>query len=195
MNVLNTQIDVMGLWRLGIFFGLSGIVLYFSREIEKIRGVGVVFAYFAIYALFSGEFPALRYGELTTAFTATGAQSFIELFLIIIFIVSFKNQYLLKEIFKWFILAEIASVWIFKMGIMNQTSFDCALIAIFVPFAPIWMMILSFVTVLFHHGSTALLILLAQFATLVVQEEGAILPAMIATPILFFVARMHNTNV
>jgi len=162
INVNEIDLDPMGIWRLGIFTGIFSIlVLFFKRFNSRVTLELTVYFLFLAYCVFSIEFPFCRFGIYQAAFASSAGRTCIELIFVPFAFILSDNKNFVKY-FTYFIAANTASIWILKCGIMLQPSFDCSLAAIFLPFAPIWLIFFVLVTMLSHHGSTALLIVAAE---------------------------------
>jgi hypothetical protein len=197
-KILIMHVDTLGVWRFSIFFGVFGMLCYFAKLFADTMGslVGISWLYFTTSALCQVELPINRYGDLTSAFMQTGGQTFCELFVTTIFMLLLNSRGRLNflTLFGVLIFIENVLVWWKGYGLMNQTSFDCALIASFLPFAPVYLLLPSLVTILFHHGSTALLIIGAQLIALTVREKGMRLLIVPCLLVLGLLARLHNID-
>lgn len=159
--------DIGGIWRSTFFIGevfLLAMVMY--NRIPRI--VFALWFYSIVQALYILEFPALPFGDYNTAYQATAGQVVTELLIIPL------SFFLLKpKVYKWIwraiplvVLYEIYAIWVHSearpMGLMISPSFDSAFISLALPFMPLWIALPVIITVVTHHGSTALLILLAE---------------------------------
>lgn len=196
MNPLTIRLeDFDHVWRTPIFFGMLFFILLLSWKFLRKLGPWMLAAwlYVVIYALYIVEFPGFPFGLYNTAFQATAGQTLVELLLIPTAIL-LTTSYTLKNILLCIVSFEIISVWARGYGLMGAPSFDTALIACFVPFCPVWLMGISIGTIVTHHGSTALLILLAQLLGFSIKEKGARIPLLLLIPVALAVAFAHQNN-
>jgi hypothetical protein len=192
MNPLAAQIDYMGMWHISIFVGLCLCVLFPMRRFQW--EVSFLWAYVLISALYILEFPSLPFAPYTLAFQATAGQTLAEVLIIPLFAILISDSTVVQIInaFKWIIMYEIMRVWIQKDGLLIAPSFDTALIALYLPFAGLWLKIASIATIATHHGSTALVIILAQLAALSLKERGYLKWLFAAIPALATAAYIHH---
>lgn len=197
-NPLTVQLDLNGVWRLSLFIGMALFSLYFvSMHIKKIGFIfSALWAYVLLNALYLFEYPSVPYGDVNTAFMATAGQTFSECLLIPLVMIYMpkKHSEFLYRFYCLIISAEILLVWIRGYGIMLAPSFDTALIALFIPFAPVFLAIVSLITILTHHGSTALMILIAQFFPIALKNKRARIGMAIIVPALIAVAYFHTNT-
>lgn len=197
-KILIMRVEPMGVWRLSIFFGCFLILCFFAKKFAEKIGwlIGITWLYFATNALAATELPIYRYGDLSSPFTASGGQSLCE-FLCITLGVALMNKKDLRiasDFMLVLIIVENILVWWKGYGLMGQTSFDCALIAACVPLAPLWLAVTSIITISLHHGSTAILISMAQLIAFLFKGKlkyWYFIPASIG---LTVIARLHNVD-
>lgn len=161
MNPLTMQIDIGGIWRLGLFWGLALCILGLAAKARKV-GIfaAILWAYVAGRALYLLEYPALPFGIYNTAFQATAGQALAELILIPLAAI-FSPKWIWRIV--WIVVAiEIGSVWGLYQGIMSWPSLSTAFIALCLPWLPMWLAVAGVITILAHHGSTALVIFAVQ---------------------------------
>lgn len=163
MNVLTVAIDIGGVWYITIFYGLVFCLLYHFKYLKKTSWpLFLLFSYVAIFALYIVEYPELRYGALNKAYEATAGKTLSEILLITLAITSIKEKKWFYRLISLTVLFEIISVWYCYKGLLRWASFDNALIALCLPFMH-WTLILpSLITILSHHGATAILIAFVQ---------------------------------
>ncbi len=164
LNPLTTYIDPMGVLGLTMFFGMLFCLFLFIRKKLPVIGwpASLLWFYALANALFILEFPDTPYGLYNRAYEANAGRSFAEMLLIPLAAMAAP-----KWIWKVFIAGvvfDIGLVWCgqsaFTAWDFVSTSFDTAFMAIMIPFSPMWLIPLSLLTILTHHGSTAFLILL-----------------------------------
>ncbi len=160
-NILTIPIDLGGVWHLSLFFGLLACLWY--------NNFGWLFAWVMARGLMTLELPHLPFGDYTRAFQATTGQCMIEVILICS-VARVKN---LWKLIPSLAFIEIACVWIFGKGLMVAPSFDTALIALCMPFIPIQLQIAGFITIVTHHGYTALMILAAELLAIAIRCKSA----------------------
>lgn len=188
-NVLSIDLDHLGVWRMSIFIGIS--LLFFTILLtSKLSLKGITWAYLISYCIFVLEFPFQRYGTVDTAFVAQAGRVLIEAALIPLWMngLSKTQDKILEKFFTLLMCVEIFLIWYFGQGLMLMASFDTALLACFVPFAPSWLVFASLVTIFTHHGATAIVILLAQVVAYAIKSPswrfyglGGLLPVSIFT--------------
>lgn len=166
LNPLTTPIDPMGIWGLTMFFGMIICVVLLMRKYLPYIGwaPALLWGYALSNALFVLEFPDTPFGDYNRAFEATAGRSFAEMLLIPLAAAAAPK--LAWKIIPWLVLFDIGLVWFdhsaFTPWDSVSTSFDTATMALFIPFSPVWLWPLSLLTIVTHHGSTALLILFAE---------------------------------
>lgn len=207
MNPMNVQLDIGGVWRLSIFIGLIFCTFSIWKKCKSFFGwqIALLWSYVIASALCILEFPFVRFGDYQTAFMANAGQTLAEAVLLplVILLMSMKGLERLYKFLVLMIVFEIAAVWFHGCGFMMQTSFDSALIALFMPFAPPVLWAISLVTVLTHHGSTALLIILSQCAIWAIRKYriGTLsglrfaIAGALGTALIWSVARFHNADI
>ena len=175
ISPLTASIDPWGTWRICIFFGLSvSLLFYLKPYLHKVYGI--LWAYVLVYALYLFEFPSTPFGKYNTTFQATTEQNFTEILIMpLLFLSLKKNQinYLLDK-FKWIIFIECVLI-LFGYStytLLNTPSFDLAMIALYLPFAPLWLILLSLLTIVTHHGGTALSILGMQLFIILMKSKS-----------------------
>lgn len=185
-SVLTIPVDVGGIWHYGWAVGLI-LFLFFSIFSFRDRipvGVKICLAYFVARALWILEAPKLPFGDYTRAFQATAGQTVAEIILLSVAVLAFKKHF--RSIAIGVALIEIAGIWFLRAGLLGWESFDSALLALCIPFVGLdWLVVTSVITILAHHGSTALLILFVY--TLVERWQAAVL----ALPVLGTIAYIH----
>lgn len=161
MTPLTIQLDIMGVWRLCLFLatfaGFCSLLRMARKHVQPVAVAAIGWA--CLRGLYAIEYPTIQYGDYSTAFSAVAGQAILELLILSCFCFYYGEK--LRILLSIFITIEIAMVWIFGCGFMMQTSFDSATIALFMPYLTVWLWPVALVTVLSHHGSTALLIIAA----------------------------------
>lgn len=154
MNPFAVQIDIGGNWHTCLFYGLSLCALYVFRRAP-------LPAYLSIWALYLLEYPGGQYGQFNLAYKATAGQALAEFLFPLAAVLSLRRAgtaWVLRA-FRWVIVAHIILVW-GNVGDLAQ-SMNTALIALYIPFAPPWLVGASLLTIFTHHGSTAQMIVIA----------------------------------
>lgn len=154
MNILTVPIDLMGVWHIAIFIALAMSAYQISKPLGALRWL---FFYVVVSALFVLEFPLLPFGDYTRAFQATAGQTLVEI-LVITFSIGWWKRFTTKAL-PYVVAFEILAVWTYGHGLMVAPSFDTAFIALCLPMLGDILGTLGMVTILFHHGTTALLML------------------------------------
>lgn len=197
-SVLTVQLDVNGVWRLGLFVGMALCLIYFlSTYIKKIGYIYTAFwGYVLLSALYLVEFPSTPYGNVNMAFMATAGQTLFEVLLIPIVMIGLTRYklHILGILLSSLILVEFLFVNINGYGAMLSPSFDTSLLALAVPIAPFWLSALIILTIVTHHGSTAILILLAQLLALAIKNKKARYVLLAAIPAALTVAYFHSVS-
>ncbi len=159
-NPLFVQLDLGGVWRIGLFFGVAAGLVFWIRDGSLPLNVKLLWGYVLLYALFILEFPVVLFGELNTAYQATAGQAFVEALFIPMGAFHFKKQ--IPRVLPYFVVYALACVWGHWNGLLVAPSFSLAFAALAFPFVPWWVNVATVATVLGHHGTTALVILAAQ---------------------------------
>jgi hypothetical protein len=150
-------IDIGGISHI-LFFVLVGIILV--RWVSEKRSLPISARVFWIYALGSAlytiEWPAAHFGMYTPNFQATAGQAFVEILFIPLAASAFEVE--IERVLPWAALFECFCVWVGWQGMLNAPSFNSAFAALAIPFCPIWVVAVILLTILTHHGTTALLI-------------------------------------
>lgn len=184
LNPLTVPIDIGGTWRICIFFGLSLLCFHqIFRLLPSRRNLMLpemaLWAYALICALYLFQYPGIPFSTYNTAFQATAGQSFSEILLIPLALLTMRarTQDRLLKHFKWIALAELVMVWFNKPALLNAASFDLAMVACYFPFAPTWLRGLTLGTIVFNHSGTAIIILGVQgFVWFVKEKQYEALP-------------------
>lgn len=159
MNPLITQIDLGGVWRSTLFFGLLfSSVIFVLRNIDKIGMTASALWIYALgYALYLIEYPAMHFGEYNTAYQATAGQSLAAMALIPVLALAAGRRTWAAVPF--FVLINCALIWMNpKWGFLRWETFDSSLIALSLPFLPAYMVYIALVTIAFKGGTTSALI-------------------------------------
>lgn len=193
-NPLVTQVDLGGMWHIALFAGVSfGIIAWLHGLYFIPRTARVLWAYVLISATFILEWPALHFGPYTTAYQATAGQVIAEAVFIPLLALTLFGR--IRQVLPFAALFACACVWGNWPGLMLAPSFNSAFAALCVPFIPWWAALPVIVTVFTHHGSTALLILGAQFFaySLTYTRPARMLAAwLVCGSCLFLVAHTHQ---
>lgn len=155
LNPLITPVYVLTHWRL-LEFAIVAIGM--SVLIWKQRGFSfwpkLLWWYSAIMCYIPLGFPFPLYGQFSRAYESSAGQSLAAVLCVPWLVLNTKLSV------KWWaygcLLIELVCVWLGKPGLMNHASFDIALIALCLPFAPggsSWL--LGLITVFWFHASTA----------------------------------------
>jgi len=150
--------------------------------------VSVFWAYVLISALYILEYPAVPYGQLNIAFMASAGQTLAECIIIPFCIMNLSKRTFIS-IFNVFICIELFLLWKNGYGLMVAPSFDTAVIACFMPFMWFILMPIALITILTHHGSTAIVILIAQIVAYTLKKKPILL---LAVPVLIGSAYLHT---
>lgn len=202
MNPLIAQIDIGGAWRAEFFLGLFVCICYLVKNTELPLPAKLLWVYILGRSAWTMEFPTVPFGVMQTAFEATAGMNFAEVLLIPLVALMLPAERELRA-FRWVIMLELILVWLHVLphsipkpvGLMVSRSFDLALIALYVPFAPTWLAALSIFTIITHHGSTALMILGAEFfawSLINLRLRYALLTPLLAAPALLALAIFHS---
>lgn len=184
------------LWRYGLFAVMSVCLISFiTFQAKRIGWIAATFwGYILASALMTLEFPSTPFGFYTNAFIGSAGQTFAEALLIPLAVLSlpfsiFKRSWFVLE---FLICLEIVSVWVIGHGVMIAPSFDTSLIAIFMPFMPGWLALISVITILAHHGSTAMMILIAQCVFFAFRSKNGKLCAALLIPLCIAAMVFHS---
>ncbi len=149
--------------------------------------------YTVSYALYILEYPNKSLGENHTAFQATAGQSLAASLILPLAVLKY-GKYLWKVV-PVIAGVEILCVWFMPTwvdvlpphsGLMGASSFDTALIALTIPFIPLPLQLLGVLTVMTHHGSTALLVLAAESLVLIRLRLRFLVPLIVSIMIASF---------
>lgn len=162
LNPLTAQIDIGGIWHIGMFFGLVMLTLYGVRQTHLPIITQILWLYAMGYALFLLEYPYLQFADYHTAFQATAGQALAEMLIVPLFALSLRRFYRLWFALMSLVISSLFCVWFHWEGLLIAPSFHTAYLALCLPFLPFWLGVLTVFTIITHHGSTALLILMAQ---------------------------------
>lgn len=197
-SIMFMPIEIGSEWRLALFYGLSICLAVILRHHLKRIGWAAFFlwAYYLYRALWLFEYPSWPFLEFNNAFMATAGQSFAEALLIPLTVLMLTDSQVDRAIrwFKFVVLFELGSAWFGYHGLMHMASFGDALAALYLPFAPLWLMALIVVTVLTHHGSTAMTILLAEAIALSTVLKSLRIGLLLLIPGVYGVARLHQNG-
>lgn len=174
--ILTGSMDPLGRWPMTIWFLLTLTIIFlifFGEQTSQIRwSIKSTWSFFLIYSLFYVEFPYPFYSVFSRPFQASAGQTFIEVLLYPLMVLKIR-KWILKLI-PWLCLIECVLVLSHIYGLMIAPSFDTAFIALCVPFIPIWMIPICLITIVSHHGSTALSILASEMIGYTIVRRRAI---------------------
>lgn len=195
-NPLTVVLD-KDIWRLGLFWGMMTCLFFFIIHQSKRIGLiaSIAWAYLLGRCLMTIEYPSTPFGAFNAAFVASAGQAFAEALLIPMAVLSIPKRWMkcVWKVFTVLICIEIFCVWYQGYGVMIAPSFDTSLIAMFLPFAPIWLAVVSVITIITHHGSTAMMILIAQCAVLAFNSKK-LRPLAIASIPLVIAAMIYHSH-
>lgn len=162
MNPLSVVIDHHGVWHLVLFAVTALGAVAACRPLSQLFGwcPTLLWLYAAFTALYIIEFPGLPFGDYQRAFQATAGATLAEL--ILIPLLAFLAFGRLRVVLPFIVWVECLAVWFFGRGMMEVASFDTALIALILPWMPIWLGLIALVTIAVKGGTTAMLIVLAE---------------------------------
>lgn len=170
IKLLTFQIEPLGLWHLTFFIGITAFIISEMFRAKSTRLVKCLWAYVLVYSLVLFEFPYPFYGVMSRSFGVTAAQVFVEVIFIPIAAICYSRQIL--KCLPLVVILEALSVMIFGYGLMKAPSFDNAFIALCFPFVPWWAILPGLVSILTHHGGTAIMIVASQlFASGIVKRK------------------------
>lgn len=200
LNPLTAEVDIGGIWHTTIFIGLAAISCAWVNMARMRYGIGWAFAMLWAYALVSAlwlfEYPGLPFAPFNTAFQATAGQTFAEILVIPMGVLSIRNTRRFRLIFSYataaVMLLQIATVWAGWNGLLIATSFNLAFLAMMMPLASSWIQVLAAATILTHHGSTALAIMAAQAVGYAIHDRRWRWALAAAIPVLFVIALQHQ---
>jgi hypothetical protein len=154
---MNYFIDVGGIWHISIFLGVSLAAFFFVFQQPLNLSAKCLWIYAIIQCFYLIEYPSLPFGKLTHEFQATAAQTLAEIIFIPLLVLRYRLKW--NKFVTLIYVLEILSVWIFGYGLMGHISFDNAFLALLLPFAAWWLWIPAAASIVFHHGTTALLMM------------------------------------
>ena len=164
-------IDLGGVWMTTFFIAISLTIVFASAQWDHLLPRSVMFLalYVAIEALFVLEWPAMHFGPYTPNYQATAGQVLVELFFVPIGAWLFRDQ--IEKYLAYPALFACLCTWMGRPGLLNAPSFNSAFAAAALPFIPWQAALIVIVTVVSHHGSTALMILGAQMFALAIRNN------------------------
>lgn len=190
-NPLTAEIDHLGIWHITITIGCACIILGLLSKFKNLAiEARILWGYLLLSALYYFEFPWTHFGVFDTAFQVQAAQVFTEALLIPLGAIYFSRQ--IFRILPFVIVFELFSIWFGFDGLMLATSFDSAFCAIALPFLPWWLGYAVVISIITHHGSTALMILAAQIFSLVMKNKKTIPAFLISLPLLYLAAKLNT---
>lgn len=189
--MINILIDQGGEWHMGLFIGLSLMILFcVPRHWDwSWKALWCYSVFFCIYTLF---YPWARYGTFDHAFKGTCGEALAMIVLIPFAIERFSKYF--KPALNIAALYTIFVVWLHQDGMFSALSFNTSFLALSIPFLHPLFMIISLITILFHHGSTALLILAFEMIPVILLMKNRILNTILATATLIPAAYLHRTD-
>lgn len=155
-NILTAVVDYQGIWHWSLFVLAAGAAL----SCLKLEAQTLLWGYIVSWTLVILLCPIQFFGFYHRAFEATAGQTLALATLLPFTFLKMRKEHAQKLLrwFKWIIVYEIYSVWRVQNGLMSAPSFNTALIAMYLPFAPLWLIIASLITIVFHHGTIAVAI-------------------------------------
>lgn len=187
--LLTMRVDALGLWHISIFLGVIILLVLGLNTYRKQIGweAAALWGWVLFSAILIIEFPYFPFGMANRAFQATAGQTVVEAGLIPILFLLLKDSTISKlwKVFQIVALVKIVLIWVYgfctpeipyftwlsEPGAVISSSFDCALLALYFPFAPWWLRVLILPTIAFHHGTTALTILAAELLAWVIAGD------------------------
>ncbi len=190
-NPLMSQLDLGGVWHIAIFAGLSlGVVTWLKDLTALPRSLQILWAYVLIYALFILEWPALHFGPYTMAYQVEAGRVLAEaIFTPLCALLLFRH---ISKFITPFALFACACTWGHWNGFLHAPSFHAAFAALALPFLPLWAAVIVVVTILTHHGSTALMIMGAELFAVAVHYKRFRLWFAGAVPLLIGASYLHH---
>ena len=187
-TILTLRLDQFGIWKISFFVGMCVCALTLLKKLEDLPICArILWGYCLCYALFIIEFPYMLFGEANRAFESSAGQNFAEVLVIPLVVWTLQQKTVEKMIYclRYIALIEIVLVWANTIaswrhpeiniqgvyGLMKAPSFDLALLALFIPFAPLWINVIVVGTILTHHAGTADLILAAELLGFAIAKK------------------------
>lgn len=189
---LSVQVDYMGMWHICLFVGLALLCAAFLRKAPLFAIP--LWALVVGRALYQLLFPGAQFGVYNLAFQASAGETLAMAMILpgAMLCLSDEEEDRIMRALAPVMVWEIACIWLKRDGLLIAPSFDTALLALYLPFAPVWLAIASLATILTHHGATAQLIVLAEIAALAMVFRRVRLAALVVVPLLIAVAYFHS---
>jgi hypothetical protein len=190
-SVLSVPVDLGGIWHWGYTVGLIACAV--SLLLPLFRWAEALWLYYMSYCIWIMQAPRLPYGDYTRAFQATAGQSALEALLIPLAAVHYRAR--VQAALPYVAIVEIFGIWYQRAALMGWESFDSALLALLLPFTRWkWLFWASVITVITHHGTTALLVLLTYFAVLQRNALLVMVPTAWASMLYFRAGQAFNAG-
>lgn len=162
-------------WRMSIYVGLTICAFFLLSQYLKRIGIALSLLWLQVvaFSLIMVSAPGSHFGQYQVAFSATAGDTLATALLLPLTILSIPERYLSRAmlIIPAFAIIENLMIWVSGSGLMLAPSFDTSLIAMALPFSPWWLKIASLGTIISRHGSTAILIVLAQIFALGLKNK------------------------
>lgn len=201
-NPLTLAIDINGTWRLTFFWGMLVCLLPLLVVAKDLFGwaVACLWGWVVINALYIVEYPSLQFGVYSKAFETTAGQCFLEVLLLPTAVILFPLDIL--WVLPAAVVYEVGALFFHGYGFMIAPSFDTAFLALCLPFllkprdkyygVRIALIVFTVFTILFHHGSTALMMLGAYALILGFRDKRLRLLTLVSLPLAVFAAVIHS---
>jgi hypothetical protein len=166
------------------WLGMTVAAIYLVSRLELFWPAKVLWAYALVRALWIIEFPITHYGINTRAFQAYAGANAIEVALVPALILFLSDR---ARMWVWYSLRFAAiylclCAWMKWGGPQLTPSFNLALVALYLPFAPLWVWVVAVPTILSHHAGTAQLMLAVQLGVFTWKRWGLLRTAMGLVP-------------
>jgi hypothetical protein len=195
INILTVHWDLLGLSTIGTWAVTSFCAGTVCWRAPLPLASRLFWLYVVSYSLWLAMFPLPHFGDFTRAFQASAGWTLAIVLLLPLAVLQLNEEKWLRG-FQWYVAGKLALVWIepwlpkmlssmpyyAEPGAVLSASFDMALAAAYLPFAPLWLRCFTLATVATHHAGTALLILVAQVIALAIRKRFWLL---LAVPALF----------
>lgn len=187
-------IDLGGIWHIAIFAGIACAVVKWTsiwREFIPLSA-RLLCCYVLLQALFILEWPAMHFGPYTPEYQATAGQVFVEVLFIPYMAMAFFRY--TTRVIPYLAAFACLCTWMNWGGLLHAPSFNSAFAAAAIPFLNPWLVVGVFVTVMFHHGSTAVMIIWAQLLARVIRHRTAEgwMVFMVGTIGMYVIASEHS---
>lgn len=193
------SIDPGGIWGIGVF----GVVLIFTLlvciRIPNLPLPGRLLLFYVLtYSQIICIYPKDYFSIFNKAFMTTAAQVFIQTLAIAAIPALTPKRVkplLLMPLFTVIFFYELVCIWSGSFGLMAAQSFDLGLLALFFPFVGWSGKLLIGLTCVTHHGSTAILMVLAQLLILCMADKRLRVVFLVAIPIMLASVFYHRAEI